>query len=60
MMIQSMWRGLASGHYIQVDETPVGMQVHDGRGKNHQAYLWQYGRSGAETVFDFRAAVRHS
>lgn len=27
--------------------------MHDHRGENHQAYLWQYGRPGGETVFDF-------
>ena len=39
---------------MQADETPVAVQMHDGRGKNHQAYLWQYGRPGAGAVFDFR------
>ena len=47
-------RELVSGTYIQADETPVGVQMHDGRGKNHQAYLWQYGRPGGNVVFDFR------
>ena len=47
-------RELVSGTYIQADETPVGVQMHDGRGKNHQAYLWQYGKPGAHVVFDFR------
>jgi transposase len=47
-------RELLSGTYIQADETPVGVQMHDGRGKNHQAYLWQYGRPGGNVVFDFR------
>jgi len=28
--------------------------MHDGRGKNHQAYLWQYGRPGGSTIFEFR------
>ena len=45
---------LLSGNYIQADETPVDVQMHDGRGKNHQAYLWQYGRPGGNVVFDFR------
>jgi len=45
---------LVSGTYIQADETPVDVQMHDGRGKNHQAYLWQYGRPGGGVVFDFR------
>jgi transposase len=33
---------LLRGAYIQADETPVDVQMHEGRGKNHQAYLWQY------------------
>jgi transposase len=45
---------LLTGVYIQADETPVGVQMHDGRGKNHQAYLWQYGTPGGNVVFDFR------
>jgi transposase len=32
----------------------VDVQTHDGRGTNHQAYLWQYGTPGGATVFDFR------
>lgn len=47
-------RELLNGGYIQADETPVPVQMHDGRGKNHQAYLWQYSRPGGSTVFDFR------
>jgi transposase len=47
-------RELVHGTYIQADETPVGVQMHDGKGKNHQAYLWQYGRPGGSVVFDFR------
>ncbi|MGH9626241.1 MAG: IS66 family transposase, partial [Bryobacteraceae bacterium] len=45
---------LLAGSYIQADETPVDVQMHDGRGKNHQAWLWQYGSPGASVVFDFR------
>jgi len=32
----------------------VDVQTHDGRGKNHQAYLWQYGRPGGSVVFEFQ------
>jgi len=28
--------------------------MHERRGSNHEAYLWQYGRPGGETVFDFQ------
>jgi transposase len=45
---------LLGGSYIQADETTVDVQMHDGRGQNHQAYLWQYGRPGGGVVFDFR------
>jgi transposase len=45
---------LLGGGYIQADETPVDVQMHDRRGKNHQAYLWQYGRPGGGVVFDFQ------
>jgi transposase len=40
--------------YLQADETIVPVQMHDGRGSDHQAYLWQYGTPGGETVFDFQ------
>jgi transposase len=45
---------LVTGSYIQADETPVPVQMSDGRGKNHQAFLWQYGKPGGTVVFDFR------
>ncbi len=53
-MTEVMGRELVSGSYIQADETPVDVQMHDGRGQNHQAYLWQYGRPGGAVVFGFR------
>jgi transposase len=43
-MVAAMRRELISGSYIQADETPVDVQTREGRGQNHQAYLWQYGR----------------
>jgi hypothetical protein len=49
-----MRRELVGGSYIQADETTVDVQMHDGKGKNHQGYLWQYGRPGGGVVFDFR------
>jgi transposase len=53
-IVTAMGQELLAGNYIQADETPVAVQMHDGRGKNHQAYLWQYGRPGASTIFEFR------
>lgn len=52
-LVAVMRRELLSGTYIQADETPVDVQLRDGRGQNHQAYLWQYSRPGGEVVFDF-------
>jgi transposase len=50
----AMGQELLSGSYIQADETTVGVQMHDGRGKNHPAYLWQYSHPAGPVVFDFR------
>jgi transposase len=52
-IVEVMRRELIAGHYIQADETPVEVQMHEGRGRNHQAYLWQYGSPGKAAVFDF-------
>jgi transposase len=52
-IVGAMQRDLLASSYIQADETPVPVQMHDRRGENHQAYLWQYGKPGGETVFDF-------
>jgi transposase len=53
-LVEVMGRELVQGSYLQADETPVDVQMHDGRGKNHKAFLWQYGRPGGATIFDFR------
>lgn len=53
-VIGAMRKELLATGYIQADETPVDVQTHDKRGKNHQAYLWQYGTPGGGAVFDFR------
>lgn len=50
----AMRQELMSRAYLQADETPVPVQMQDGRGKHHQAYLWQYGSPGGTMVFDFR------
>jgi len=53
-MASAMRQELINGRYIQADETPVDVQMHEGRGRNHQAYLWQYSRPEGTVVFDFR------
>ena len=53
-MVAAMRQELITGSYIQADETPVDVQTREGRGQNHQAYLWQYSRPGGTVVFDFR------
>jgi transposase len=53
-MAAAIKRELLAGPYLQADETPVAVQLHAGTGANHQAYLWQYGRPAASTVFDFQ------
>jgi len=51
---EAMRASLLSATYLQADETIVPVQMHDNRGSDHQAYLWQYGTPGGETVFDFQ------
>jgi transposase len=53
-LVAAMRRELLAGSYIQADETTIHVQMHDGRGKNHQGYLWQYGTPGSAAIFDFR------
>ena len=53
-VVGAMKKELLGGSYLQADETPVEVQMHDRRGHNHQAYLWQYSRPGGAVVFDFR------
>jgi len=36
--VAAMKREVLAGTYIQADETPIGVQTHDKRGRNHQAY----------------------
>ena len=40
--------------YLQVDETTVACQVREKTGRNHRAYIWEYGSPGAAVVFDFQ------
>lgn len=53
-LVGAMRKDLLDSSYLQADETVVPVQMHDKRGADHQAYLWQYGKPGGETVFDFR------
>jgi transposase len=52
-VVALMRQDLLRASYLQADETTVPVQMHDNRGADHQAYLWQYGQPGGETVFEF-------
>lgn len=54
-VVESMKADLLAGGYIQADETPVGLQSREVKGRNHQAFEFQYSRPGAggPVVFDF-------
>lgn len=45
---------LRQGDYIQGDDTTVPCQSRRTVGKNHQAYLFEFGRPGGPVVFDFQ------
>jgi hypothetical protein len=53
-LCEAMRKDLLSGGYIQADETTVPVQSKRAKGKNHQAYFWQYGRPGGPVVYEFR------
>ena len=53
-VVEAMRQDLLGAAYLQADETTVPVQMHDKRGADHQAYLWQYGKPGGETVFEFQ------
>jgi transposase len=53
-LAEALRQELLRGSYLQADETPVGVQMRDGRGSKHLAYLWQYGQPPGAVVFDFR------
>ena len=44
---------LLAGNYIQADETYVGVQTDEKKGRNHTGYFWQYSAPGKGVVFDF-------
>jgi len=45
---------LLAGGYIQADETTMPCRSARTRGRNHQAYMWEFSRPGGPSVFDFR------
>ena len=53
-VVSVMKRDLLEGGYIQADETKVGVQSKETKGRNHQGYEFQYSGPGGQVVFDFR------
>ncbi len=53
-LVRGMRQQILASGYVQADETPVPVQWKQRKGREHQAYLWQYGTPGGEAVFDFR------
>lgn len=51
---QSLRRDLLKGGYVQADETPIGVQCPEERGRNHTGRIWHYGRPGGPVVIDFQ------
>jgi transposase len=47
---EAMRQDLLGGTYLQADETTVPVQMHYRNGRNHEAYLWQFGKPGGETA----------
>lgn len=53
-LIPSMKEELVAEKYIQADETPTPCQGGKHKGKNHQAFMWEYSRPGKLVIFDFQ------
>jgi transposase len=53
-VVQAQAAQLVAGPYLQADETPVPCQTREKSGKNHRAFMWEYGVPGGPLVFDFR------
>ena len=53
-VVQALAAELVVGNYLQADETTMPCQTPEKTGKNHRAYLWEYGRPGGPVVFDFQ------
>ena len=50
---RAMRSELFQGRYIQADETPIWVQSPRKKGKNHQAYLFEYSRPNGPVIFEF-------
>lgn len=50
---RAMRSELFQARYIQADETPIWVQSPRKKGKNHQAYLFEYSRPDGPVIFDF-------
>lgn len=45
---------LLAGDYVQADETTMPCQTGERTGRNHRAFMWEFGRPGGVVVFDFQ------
>jgi transposase len=53
-IVGAMKSDLLAGPYVQADETYVGVQTPDKKGRNHTGYFWQYSAPMKGVVFDFK------
>jgi len=47
-------RELLAGGYIQADETTMPCQTGEKTGRNHRAFVWEFGRAGGIVVLEFQ------
>jgi len=53
-VVQAQAVELLAGNYLQADETTVPCQTPERTGKNHRAYIWEYGQPSGPVVFEFQ------
>jgi transposase len=53
-VVRAQAHELRKSSYLQADETPVPVQTGETPGRNHRAFIWEYGQPGGPVVFDFQ------
>jgi|SRR5271157_80298 len=53
-VVRAQRRELLAGGYIQADETTMPCQTGEKTGRNHRAFVWEFGRPGQMVIFEFQ------
>jgi transposase len=54
LIYHSIKKGLLSGDYLQVDETPIEYLDENHKGKTRKGWLWVYSHPGGDVLYDWK------